>query len=234
MKTTFTYRILVLAVLLAPILSSAKSLDRTDPWPVLNAITHKHSYTIETRDRKCAFGTLSEVAADHITADVYTSIASASPDTVIFPRADVLRVAIGSTVYYSGRSSWSDVSSLQVLGRERLMIVMKNGKTHKVKSPYTVSDDGITVNNSRKLAKISKGEIAQVYAIVMKPLTNNREYFMEELGPLIIFDPDLYAYGLHLEQYVRVLLYDDVESEDDSSVQCMKEIILSAPSPAPR
>ena len=45
-------RILAFAVLATSIFSSAKSPDQADSWLVLNKITHKRSYTIETRDRK--------------------------------------------------------------------------------------------------------------------------------------------------------------------------------------
>src|SRR6266704_369499 len=112
MKTSFAYRILAFIVLATPILSSAKSFDREDSWLILNKVTHKRSYIIETRDRKCVLGMITGVTTDSITAKVYASSASASPDTVIFPRADILSVAAASwTGYYSGRSSWSDVSS---------------------------------------------------------------------------------------------------------------------------
>lgn len=77
-------------------------------------------------------------------------------------------------MYYSGRSSWSDVGSIHVQGRERLKIVTTSGKTYKVKPPYTVSDVGITLNTSDKPTLISKSEIAQVYDIVVEPLTANQ------------------------------------------------------------
>jgi len=85
-------------------------------------------------------------------------------------------VSSGRIVYYSGRSSWLDVSSLRIAGRERLEIVTKAGKTYKVKPPYEVSDQGITLQSSEESTKISKSEIAQVYDVVVKPLTANGEY----------------------------------------------------------
>jgi hypothetical protein len=174
--------------------------------------------------------TIAEANTDRLTAKVYTSNSSPAPvykpastptpNTITFPRADVLRVTSERTVYYSGRSSWSDVGSLQVKGRERLTIITTAGKTYRVKPPYAVSDDGITLYSSGKSTKLLKSEIAQVYEVVVKPLTATGEYLEEELGPMIIFDPDLYAYGLHLEQYVSVLLYDAGVPEDNSPAQC--------------
>jgi hypothetical protein len=221
MKTACACRILAFTVLATSIASLAKSPDQADAWSVLNKITHKRSYMIETRDRKCMWGMITEVTADRLTAKVYTSNSSRSPDTVIFPHADVLRVTSGRTVYYSGRSSWSDVSSLHVDGRERLRIVTTDGKTYEVKAPYTISDDSITLRTSGKSTKVSKSDISQVYDIVVKPLTANGEYLAEELGPMIIFDPDLYVYGLHLEQYVSVLLYNASDPEENSPAQCV-------------
>ncbi len=231
MKTSSACSLLALSVLTSSVFASAKSPDQADPWLVLNKITHKRSYQIETRDRKCVWVTIAEVTADRLTAKVYTSNSSPAPvykpastptpDTVTFLRADVLRVITERTVYYSGRSSWSDVGSLQVRGRERLTIVTTAGKTYRVKPPYTVSDDGIKLQSSGKSKTLAKGEIAQVYDVVIKPLTATGEYLEEELGPMIIFDPDLYAYGLHLEQYVSVLLYSATAPEDNSPAQCM-------------
>lgn len=37
---------------------------------------------------------------------------------------------------------------------------------------------------------------------------------------MLIFDPQLYVYGLRLEGYVPVLLYGADEPEDNSSAQC--------------
>src|ERR1700675_3401637 len=220
MKTLSARRILAFAVLATPIFSSAKSTDQADAWLVLNQITHKRSYTIETRDRKCVLGTITGATNDRLTAKAYNRNSS-SQETVIFSRADVLRVAAGGRAYYSGRSSWSDVSSIRVVGRERLKIVTTVGKTYEVKPPYTVSDEGITLQTSGRSTKISKSEIAQVYDIVVKPLTDFGEYSLNELGPMIIFDPDWYVYGLHLEHYVPVLLYNSSDPEDSSPAQCI-------------
>jgi|SRR5882672_3148450 len=181
------------------------------------------NYMIETRDRKCVLGTITRINADSLTAKVYSSNPISSQDTIAFPRDDVFRVAVGLHTYYSGRSSWSDVSSLRVQGREHLKIVTKSGKTYEAKPPFTVSEDRILFDPSGKSTKLLKSEVAQIYDIVVKPLTDRGEYAAEELGPFIIFDPDFYVYGLHLEQYVPVLLYDAGKPEDNSPAQCERE-----------
>lgn len=193
---------------------------------MLGKITHKRSYTIETRDRKCTWGTIAELTTEDLTAKVRNPKSPDSTETLTFRRADVLRVASGQLpynsgrIYYSGRSSWLDVSSIRLGGRERLKVVTKAGKTYETKPPYTVFDDGITLQSSGESRKVTKSEIAQVYVIVQKPLTDFGEYSLDELGPMVIFDPDWYVHGLHLEQYVPVLLYNVTDPEDNSPAQC--------------
>jgi hypothetical protein len=213
-------RVLTLALLAASIQAAAHASGQADPWQVLNKITHRRSYRIQTRDRGCVLGKIKEVTGDHLTAEVYGSYGSGSP--VSFRRSDILRVSVVGPIYYSGRSSWADVRAIHLKGRGRLKIVTTAGKTYVVKPPVTISDDAITFQISGKSTKVAKGDVAEIYHIVAKPLTDGGEYLDEELGPLIVFDPDLWAYGLHLEQYVAVLLYNAAEPEDDSPSNCEK------------
>ena len=218
MKFRSARHVLAFTLLATPVYSLPKSLDHADSWSVLYKITHKRNYTIETRDHNCTWGRIT-VTPDRLTAKA-NNPKSYSPKTAIFPRSVVLRVAAGRRVYYSGRSSWVDVGSIRVEGRERLKIVTTVGKIYEAKPPYTVSDDGITLQISGKSMKISKSEIAQVYGVVAKPLTDFGEYSLDELGPMVIFDPDWYVHGLHLEQYVSVLFYRADDPEDNSPAQC--------------
>ena len=81
MKTPSARRILAFAVLATSTFSSAKSPDQADSWLVLNKITHKRSYTIETRDRQCVSGTIAGVTNDRLTAKVHTSNSAGLIDT---------------------------------------------------------------------------------------------------------------------------------------------------------
>jgi len=109
MKIRSACQMVAIIVLANPISFSAKSPDQADSWLMPRKITHKRNYMIETRDRKCTWGTITELTTEHLTAKVYNRNSPDSPDTVTFHRADVLRVASGRWVYYSGRGSWSDV-----------------------------------------------------------------------------------------------------------------------------
>ena len=97
---------------------------------------------------------------------------------------------------------------------------MNDGKTYVARAPFDVSDDSMRLQTSGKSVTVEKSHISKVYYIVGKPLTDRGEYAAQELGPMIVFDPDAWAYGLHLEQYVSVLLYDASEPEDNSRLEC--------------
>lgn len=137
MRTSFVWATLTFALASTSVHSSPKSLEHGEAWWVLDRITHKRDYTIETRDHKCVTGVITKVTADRLTAKVYSWSSSglAHVDRVSFPRADVLRVASGRILYYSGRSSWSDVSSPRLYGRERLELVTTVGTIYEVQSP---------------------------------------------------------------------------------------------------
>ena len=71
MKTSFVRVVLAFAFLSASSPSSAKSPEHGDDWLVLDKITHKRDYTIETRDHKCVMGTIARVSVDRLTAKIY-------------------------------------------------------------------------------------------------------------------------------------------------------------------
>jgi hypothetical protein len=206
---------LALALATLSIFSAAQSTP-SDSWSNLNKITHKRAYRIETRDLKCAWAEINNASADSIIATVHNVHDS---HAVKFTRAEVLFVSVDS-VYYSGRSSWSDVAALLAQNHSRVKVVTKAGKIYKLKSPYKVTAEGIAPQFPAKKPTISKSEIAQVYEVLPKPLTANGEYLGEELGPFVIFDPDLYKYSLHLEGFLTVLRYDASQPEDNTPTKC--------------
>lgn len=215
-----------LTVLATSAISQAKSPTDEDPWLLLDKITHKRTYTIETRDGQCVWGLITAVTPDRLTAKVNSPWGTSDAVMRTFIRHDVLHV--GGNVYqvrlyYSGRSSWSDVAAFRAFSREDLKVVAKTGETYDVMQPYTVSDDGIAATASGKHVTFSKKDIARIYAVITKPVTDRQGYLLEELGPMIVFDPYFYEYKFHLEQYVPVLLYDARQPEDNSPGPCEKE-----------
>lgn len=223
-RAWFTF--VALATFGIPTRSQAKSSKEEDPWLLLNKITHKRTYTIETRDGQCVWGTIKTVTPDRLTAKVNSLYGTSDAVMRTFIRNDVLHIG-GSVyqvrLYYSGRSSWSDSAAFHAFGREGLKIVAESGETYDVKPPYIVSDDGIATTALGKHVNFPKKDIARIYAVVTKPVTDRQGYLLEELGPMIIFDPYFYEYKFHLEQYISVLLYDASQPEDDSTGPCEKE-----------
>lgn len=221
-----------LAILATPAISQSELLKEEDSWLLLNKITHKRTYSIETRDGQCIWARIKAVTPDRLTAKVH-STGSSHPLLKTFNRNDVVHVGVamwGAELYYSSRSSWADVAILRVGSREQLNIVTKSGKTYDVKQPYTVSNDGVATTVSGKQLNLPKNDIARIYAIVEKPLTDQQAYNVDELGPMIIFDPYFYEYEFHLERYVSVLLYDASQPEDNSPA-CKKELQLHQSAP---
>ncbi len=218
-----------LAILATPAISQAKLPKKEDPWLLLNKITHKRTYSIETRDGQCVWARIKAVTPDRLTArDGQQGSWSADPVVRRFSRDDVVHVGVawadgGARLYYSGRSSWIDVALLRTSSRERLNIVTKSGKTYDLKQPYTIADDGIATTSPEKQVDLPKKDIARIYAIVEKPLTDMQDYDLDELGPMIIFDPYFYEYKFHLERYIPVLLYDASQPEDNSPAACEME-----------
>jgi hypothetical protein len=224
-----TLTLTALAIFATPAISQTKLPEKEDPWLLLDKITHKRTYSIETRDGQCIRARIKAVTPDRLTTRD-SQQGSWSPDPVVrrFSRDDVVHVRVAwnfaGNIYYSSRSSWADVAGLRVGSRERLNIVTKSGKTYDVWRPYTISDDGIITTVSGKQLSVPKKEIVRVYAILEKPVTDMQEYNLEELGPMIIFDPYFYEYKFHLEQYIPVLLYEASRPEDNSPGACEGEL----------
>ena len=173
-----------LAILAAPAISQAELPKKEDPWLLLNKITHKRTYSIETRDGQCVWARIKAVTPDRLTAKVHPTWSS--PLLKTFNRNDIVHVGVdwatgGAKLYYSGRSSWIDVALLRTSSRERLNIVTKSGKTYDLKRPYTVADDGIATTSPEKQVNILKKDIARIYGIVEKPLTDMQDYDLDEL-----------------------------------------------------
>lgn len=219
--------IVVLATLTVPTFPQPKTPRKEDPWLLLNKITHKRTYRIETVDDRCFAGTITSVGPNRLAAKVVPHDPN-DPVMRTFERSDVVHVGVGWTtrkqLYYSGRSSWADVGIVRIGSRECLRINMKSGERYDVKPPYTVSDNSIAATLSGKRLSIPKQDIARVYGVFEKPVTDILEYDLDELGPFIVFDPYFYEYTFHLERYIPVLLYDVEKPEDNSPTACDTEL----------
>ena len=119
MKTACACRILAFTVLATSIASLAKSPDQADAWSVLNKITHKRSYMIETRDRKCMWGMITEVTADRLTA--ISKITSGVAHEVKNPlNAILLHVEVARSKLFRGDTDVGE--QMEIITREILRL----------------------------------------------------------------------------------------------------------------
>jgi hypothetical protein len=189
-----------------------------DSWSLLRRITHDRTYVIQTRDLKCHVQKITKLTDDGLTVTDFQRYSTTEGMEV--PRSEVLRVSGGESIYYSGRSSWQDVHDVTVKWRDSLRFIEKDGTVHHVRAPFVVSGDAIEFQKSGKSVRIEKSHIAKVFFVAMKPRTAAEDYALDELGPMIVFDPDAWQYWLRLEPYVPVLLYDATKPEDNSPLKC--------------
>jgi hypothetical protein len=143
----------------------------------------------------------------------------AQPDDSEAAGFDVVRVSDGEHVYdvvYSGRSSWSDVAAIPPNARSYLRVIRKDGSQHEGAAAQ-VGDSEITLDKKGKPEKIQKGDVARVYFVRLKPLSDSARYSDEEHFPL---NPELWPYYWNVGVHMPVLLYDSSAPEDNSKIVC--------------
>ncbi len=209
----------------------AQKPGSSDPWALLQKLTRKATYQFMLRDQHCLSGRIVRATP----AEVVVTLSTPGPSGEKFrsiPRRDLLRLSSAGTILYSGRSSWSDLISLHLRQREHLKVLTPSGKILKAEPPQrtNTADPGIATDLELRVEggaggvqTISKVQVSRVYFVAQKPYTDGQAYALDELGPLLIFDPDAYQYWLHLEKYVDVLLYDASVPEESGVLNCSNQ-----------
>ena len=180
-------------------------------WDVLKVVTHRTTYGFVLRDGTCTTGRIGSVTAD--------SIKISEPKPLTLKRSDVLRVSDGQHAYdvvYTARSSWSDVAAVPPKETEYLRVLTTDGKRYEGEAAH-VTDAGIALNKRGKMFMIEKSDIARVYYVRLKPLSDSARYSDEEHFPL---NPELWPYFMNIGVHMDVLLYDASLPEDNSTVAC--------------
>jgi len=83
-----------------------------------------------------------------------------------------------------------------------------------------VTESGITLTEGDKDVTVAKADVSRIAFVREKPLNDSREYNLDELGPLVIFDPDAYLRLFHIGDTMSVRLYDSSMPEDNSPIAC--------------
>jgi len=202
----------------------ASTAAADDSWQTLKHVTHERYYTVVDRKSNCTTGHIVKTNDHELTLKL--------PDRTYatFDRANVLRVSVSQAapnfpprvqadvgrvydVVYNDKSSWSDLKG--VAGQE-VKVVKTSGETYEGQLLIT-SETQIELDRTGGKLELTQKDIAQVYHLRPKPLTDSEKYSAQED---FWIDPRLWPYYLHLAPKVPVRIYDSSLMEDDTPVAC--------------
>ena len=210
----------------------ASAAGADESWNNLKHVTPERYYTVVDRKSNCITGHIVK-ADDHEFTLKLPNQTSATVD-----RANVLRVSVSQAapnfpprvqadvgrvydVIYNDKSSWSDLKG--VAGQEKfgvpgqeVKVVKTDGTTYEGRLS-TVSETQLELDRTGGKLEIAKGDVAQVYNLRPKPLTDSEKYSAQED---FWVDPRLWPYYLHLVPRLPVRLYDSSLPEDNGPVRC--------------
>jgi preprotein translocase subunit YajC len=177
---------------LAPcVLFYASTAAADDSWQNLKHITHERYYTVVDRKSNCITGHIVK------TNDHELTLKLSNRTYATFDRANVLRVSVSQAapyfpprvqadvgrvydVIYNDKSSWSDLKSLA--GQE-VKVVKTGGETYEGQLLIT-SETQIELDRTGGKLELAKEEIAQVYHLRPKPLTDSEKYSAQKTSGL--------------------------------------------------
>lgn len=210
--------------------ASAAAAD--DSWQNLKHVTHERYYTAVDRKSNCTTGHIVK-ANDH-----EFTLKLANRTSATFDRANVLRVSVSQAapyfpprvqadvgrvydVIYNDKSSWNDLKG--VAGQEKISasgqevkVVKTDGKTYEGRLSK-ISETQLELDRTGGKLEIAKADVAEVYHLRPKPLTDSEKYNAQED---FWIDPRLWPYLLHLVPRLPVRLYDSSLPEDNTPVRC--------------
>lgn len=96
----------------------------------------------------------------------------------------------------------------------------KDGRLHRGFLSKVTAEEITLTDKLGSTATFRKGQIDQVDYIREKPLSDAQEFYWDELGMGIIFDPQLYPRLFHLGDTMPVTLYQSKLAEENSAVLC--------------
>jgi hypothetical protein len=95
-------------------------------------------------------------------------------------------------------------------------VVKKDGQTYEGRL-FQISDTQLELDRTGGKLEIAKRDVARVYHLRPKPLTDTEKYSAQEDFRI---DPRLWPYYLHLVPRLPVRLYDSSLPEDNTPVRC--------------
>ena len=210
----------------------ASGATTDDSWRNLRHVTRERFYTVVDRKSNCTTGhiltandrevTLKLLDATTVTLDrsdvLRVSVSQAAPNFPPSVRADVGRVR---DAIYNDKSSWFDIKGLAAqekfgISGQAVKVVKKDGQTYEGRL-FQISDTQLELDRTGGKLEIAKADIARVYYLRYKPLSDSEKYSAQED---FWIDPRLWPYYLHLVPRLPVSLYDSSLPEDDAAPRC--------------
>ncbi len=220
--------------LISVALAVTPCLAQGDPWQSLRLLKRGLGFVFIGQDRTCQYGELKEVT------DTNVSIKT-TQGRVVIPKTDLLRVRSGFGGHpvannnpnlplftlYSGRSSWADLLAFAPFESKgphystvTFSLKTKDGGLHKGFLSNVTAEEIMLTDKLGSATTFLKGQVDRVDYIREKPLSDTQEFYWEELGMGIIFDPQLYPRLFHLGDTMPVTLYRSTLAEEDAPVAC--------------
>jgi hypothetical protein len=226
-KTSFCLKWALLAPVLALalcFLSCASTAAADDSWQNLKHVTLERYYTVVDRKSNCTTGHIVKTNDHELTLEL------ADRTYATFDRANVHRVSVSQAapyfphrvqadvgrvydVIYNDKSSWGDLKSLA--GQE-VKVLKTSGETYEGQLLIT-TETQLELDRTGGTLEFAKKDIAQVYHLRPKPLTDSEKYSAQED---FWIDPRLWPYYLKLVPRLPVRLYDSSLSDDNTPVRC--------------
>ena len=214
----------------------ASTAAADDSWQNLKHVTHERYYTVVDRKSNCTTGHIVK------TNDHELTLKLPNRTYATFDRASVLRVSVSQAgpylplhvhadvgrVYdavYNDKSSWSD---LKRVAGEEVKVVKTDRETYEGRLLITFETQ-IELDRTGGKLEIAKDDVAQVYHLRPKPLTDDEKYSAQED---FWIDPRLWPYYLNLVPRLPVRLYDSSLPDDNTPVRCENDSKDNTASPS--
>ncbi len=216
------------------LLLAASSFAQTDPSQQLRSLKRGIGYVFIERDLTCRYGELTKVTNADVSIET-------KQGQVTLRIANLLRVRSGFGgrpiktdnanlplfTLYSSRSSWGDVLAFSPFVSKghpysvvNFSLKTKDGKVHRgFLSNLTLNEITLT-DRAGTAATFQKDQIDQVDYIRQRPLSDTQEFYWQELGMGVIFDPELYPRLFHVANTMPVTLYQSTLPEDNLVIRC--------------
>jgi len=171
------------------------------------------SMTFLKKDGSCVEGRIAKIEPKALTIQSQSG-------AVTLSRPDLLQASQAGSLVFSARSSWADVEAVHLRLPEAFELRLRSGKVVKGQ-PLRITADGFVFKRIAWLTtRYAKNQIVTVDYLRVKPDADGFDYFTQTAPALLFFYPESYDRLKNDEGRIPVRLYDAVQKEDDTVLQC--------------